>query len=157
MSGLDTLPWKDYLTTAAAVLGAALGIMNTWNAINQRRVRLRVRPLHTVAVPTGAEGFAIEVTNLSAFAVTIEEVGFALHWRGVKSPRAVVAYPELFDGKPWPRRLESREAVTVRFPLRDMEEHRGRKLGKAYASTACGISRYGDSPALDGLRKRLLS
>ena len=41
--GLTNLPWKDFVTLGAAVLGAALGIMNTWSSVNQRRVRLAVR------------------------------------------------------------------------------------------------------------------
>jgi len=81
---LDVLPWKDYLTIAAALLGAVLGVMNTWNAIDQRRVRLRVRPSHAITVPDGALKFCVEVLNLSAFAVTITEVGFSLGGNGVR-------------------------------------------------------------------------
>jgi hypothetical protein len=28
MSGLEAIPWKDYITTAAAFVGAILGIIN---------------------------------------------------------------------------------------------------------------------------------
>jgi hypothetical protein len=106
--------------------------------------------------PDGVRGFGIEVINPSAFAVTITEVGFTFHQRRVnKSPRYVIAYPQLPDRKPWPRRLEAREAVSIYFDLNDLEQHRGQKLGKAYATTICGESRYGDSPALNQLREEL--
>jgi hypothetical protein len=53
--------------------------------------------------------------------------------------------PFVVDNKPWPRRLEPRESVTVyflgnyKFP---------RNLGRAYATTDCDVQRFGDSPAL---------
>jgi hypothetical protein len=67
----ETLAWKDYITMGAAALGAGLGLMNTWNAMSQRRVRLRVRPAYATVVPAGAIAFCIEVINLSTFPVTI--------------------------------------------------------------------------------------
>lgn len=156
MSGIEALPWRDYLTFAAAIIGAVLGIMNTWNSLNQRRVRLRVTPKHTISVPDGQRGFAIEVINLSAFAVTVDEVGFEIGGRNVtKNPRAVIAYPDLPDGKPWPRRLEPREDVSVHLNVAHMAVHRGKKIGRAYATTACDETRYGNSPALGQLRKEL--
>lgn len=156
MTGLEGLPWKDYLTMTAAMVGAVLGVMNMWNTINQRRVRLRVSPMNTLSMPDGRRGFGIEVVNLSAFAVTVNEVGFEIGGRNVtNSPRAVVAYPELRDGKPWPRRLEPREEVSVHLNIQDMETHRGKKLGGAYATTACDVTRYGNNPALDKLRDEL--
>ena len=130
--------------------------MNMLHTIDQRRVRLRIRPLTTVSMPEGKRGFAIEVTNLSSFPVTVDEVGFEIDRRNIaKNPRASVAYPELYDGKPWPRRLEPRENVSVHLRLQDMEIHRGRKIGRAYAKTACDEVGYGGSPALTQLRNDL--
>ena len=101
MSSFEVLPWRDYLTFAAAMIGAVLGVMNMWNTIDQRRVRLRITPKHVLSV--NGRSFAIEVINLSAFPVTIDEVGFEIDGRGVaKRSRAVVLHPELPDGKPWP-------------------------------------------------------
>ena len=45
---LEALPWKDMTTIALAALGAGLGVMNTWNALSQRRVRLVVRPTYAI-------------------------------------------------------------------------------------------------------------
>jgi hypothetical protein len=70
---------KDVVTISIALVGAVLGVMNTWNAMDQRRVRLRVYP--KVAVPMingefGATMGCIEVINLSAFPVSITTRAF---------------------------------------------------------------------------------
>jgi hypothetical protein len=122
--------------------------MNTWNNISQKRVRLRVRPSHAFSVPDGALKFCIEVLNLSAFAVTIVEVGFSLAGRGVgKGKRLAVTAPELPDGKPWPRRLEARESVSVYCSIKPLAQN-AKNLRTAYARTACGERVHGDSPSL---------
>lgn len=147
---LNALPRKDYLTIGAAVLGAGLGIMNTWNTMSARRVRLKVLPAHAV-VPSGDLLFSIEVINLSTFPVTVKEVGFAL----TGDPgRGAVTYPILPDGEPWPRRLEAREAVTVLCnPLASFPT--GTRIGKAYARLTSGEERRGSSPALRQLQAAL--
>ena len=141
---------QSSVTTGVALLGAALGVMNTWNTISQRRARLRVRPAFAVSVPHGHPGFSIEVLNLSSFAITISEVGFML--RNGRGKRFTITQPQIFDGKPWPRRLEAREAVSVYFAVEPMIK-RSKSLGKAYARTACGEHIKGDSPALNQIRK----
>jgi hypothetical protein len=148
------IPWKDVFTISAAAVGAVLGIMNTWNSMSLRRVRLRVSPAHAIAPHFDGDMFVIEVTNLSAFPVTISEVGFSR--RADKGRRAAVAMPMVTDGKAWPRRLEAREAVTLLVPVDNLYGERA-AFGRAYAHTACGEFRYGTSPALkqlsDAVRK----
>jgi hypothetical protein len=156
----EATSWKELTTIAAALLGAVLGIMNTWNALAQRRVRLRVRPANVRHVGGGiitmsakseiGAMFCIEVTNLSAFPVTIDEVGMTMG-RTTRMIRAAVPIPKIFDGKPWPRRLEPRESVSLYADI-DSFEMRGPQIRRAYASTACGCVRYGNSPALRQLR-----
>ncbi len=151
MSELSALPWKDYITLGAALLGAGLGIMNTWHAISARRVRLRVRPSFAIG-PAGQQMFSIEVVNLSSFPLTISEVGFSLDWRDIdRGSRAAVTMPIVIDRKPWPRRLEAREAVSLYFDPPDPGRG-GKMIGKAYAQTSCGEVCYGTSPALRQLR-----
>ncbi|WP_126173457.1 hypothetical protein [Altericroceibacterium xinjiangense] len=142
------MTWPAAITLCIALLGAVLGIINTWNSVSQRRVKLRVSPAWAVGPFGGA--FGIEVTNLSAFALTISEVGF-LHNRPVSSTpaRIVVSDPVVTDGKPYPRRLEPREQVTVYFDPRTIPP--GKRLWRAYAKTACGELKHGGSPALDQL------
>lgn len=143
------------VTLAIAMLGAALGIINTWIAVSNRRVRLKVRPMWTVGAGPNA-GFSIEVTNLSTFPLTITEVGF-LYGRGksLAPARMVITQPMVVDGKGWPRRLEAREEVSVYFDLGSIPT--GEPFRRAYTKTACGEVATGDSPALKQLRDMVAS
>ena len=154
-SAPTVLTWKDAITLSVAVLGAALGIMNTWNTISQRRVRLRVRPSLAFAVPNGGAAVSIEAVNLSTFPVTVEEVGFApAGARGKRPRRLVVMEPIFVDQKPWPRRLEPREAVTA-YVSPDYLAGAAEMLGKAYVRTSCGEIAFGVTPALRQIRREL--
>lgn len=141
--------WTNAVTFAIAVLGAVLGVINTWNQLSKNHVRLRVRPKQAQIVNQygmSAPRLCIEVTNLSSFAVTVDDVGLVNE--SIKNPRVAVLHPILLDNKPWPRRLESRESVTVHL---DDDVFCGGELARmthAYASTQCGETRYGTSPAL---------
>lgn len=70
------------LTFALAVLGAILGVVNTWHALDQRRVRVKVSPSYALAVVDGGHTapamFMIQVANPSTFPVTVSEIGFQL-------------------------------------------------------------------------------
>jgi hypothetical protein len=133
------------LTLSLAVLGAVLGIINTWHGLDKSRLKLKVTPKH--AIPVGGTDprikFCIEVTNLSAFAVTIEDVG--IFYSGTKKRGSIVT-PFLADGGSWPRRLEPRSSVTVYSQQPTSEP--GHKITKAYATTQCGYTRTGTTPAL---------
>jgi len=137
---------SQIVTLCIAVLGAALGVVNTWQVLDKSRVKLRVRPAQAIPVGpvSGAVRFCIEVTNVSNFAVTIREVGYL--YRG-SDERAAYMPPILIDGGDWPRRLEPRSTVTAfgQTPDSRLREHR---LKCAYARTACGVTRTGVSPAL---------
>jgi P pilus assembly chaperone PapD len=119
------------ITLAIAVLGAVLGIINTWHNLDKMRVKLVVRPKH--AIPLGAANpkltFCIEVTNLSSFAVTIAEVG--VHYYGT-SARGAIIHPV--------------SSVTIygQNPATD-SAHR---IRCAYATTECGATKRATSPAL---------
>lgn len=139
------------MTLGIALVGAVLGVLNTWRNFDRDRPKLRVTPVH--AIPVGgyggvhpAIGFGIEVINLSPFPVTVREVGF-LH-SGL-SDRAVVVQPVTTDNKGTPRRLEPREAVSFFMELPG--RRKGRPLRCAYASTACGLTFTGTSGALKQL------
>ena len=146
--------WQSWITFAVAVLGAVLGIINTWQGLRRDNVRLRVRPLSVVALANGAEGFGIEVVNLSTFAVTIEEVGFTLDGRSAaKGDRAPILRPFFLDHGSWPRRLEPRQAVTAYFDVSGISTIR-KRIHRAYAKTACREYAYGVTPALQALREQ---
>ncbi len=138
------------MTLAIALLGAVLGVINTWHAIDKSRVKLRVRPKQ--AIPVGAADpdltFCIEITNLSAFAVTVYETG--VFYKGTDR-RGAYVQPILIDGKGWPRRLEPRSSVTVYGqPPSTMPGH---PLKCSYATTECGVTSTGTSPAFKQLAK----
>jgi len=136
------------VTFGIALLGAVLGVLNTWRNFDRDRVKLIIKPAHSILVG-GAEhlwpgiDFCIEVVNLSAFPVTVQEIGFE---NRDMNKRAVVVRSLTVDGGSLPRRLETREAVSLYFRKPGADE---RHLVKhAYAKTACGSKFTGTSPAL---------
>jgi hypothetical protein len=66
------------VSLAVGSVGAVLGVINTWNALERQRVKLVVRPAQSMLVPSGQPILTVEVTNLSAFPITIAEIGFRL-------------------------------------------------------------------------------
>lgn len=133
------------ITLSIAVLGSVLGIINTWYALDRSRVKLKVLPAH--AIPVGGVDprltFCVEVTNLSAFAVTVYDVGVL--YQGTDK-RGSLFQPLTIDGGTWPRRLEPRSSVTV-YGQRP-ESSPGQRIKCAYAKTQCGFTKTGSSPAL---------
>jgi hypothetical protein len=153
-------------TLLTAMIGAVLGIINTWSQFRKDRVKLRVVPKVVYLVnqmggvliadrpdPGMLEAMhgkpsrlCVEITNLSAFPVTIHEVGF-----GRKGAlRAVIFHPDLLpQDRRWPPRLEPRESVTAfagtwSAPL--MLDPNVVKHAVAFAATDCGTVAYGSSP-----------
>jgi hypothetical protein len=150
------LDLKDIITLSVGSLGALLGIINTKVLLNTRRVRLKVIPSSVIVGPRAAwssvnevmngGALAIEVVNLSAFPVTVTEVGLKLPG----GHRALICQPPTADSKPMPRRLEPRESFTAyKLDLSDLRK----KIGRAYATTACNETRFGTSKALRALGK----
>ncbi len=153
------------VTFGIALLGAVLGIINTWKAYDRDKPKLRVRPRFAVMTDdqsfisdsrSGAVshykqhnpliarfGFCVEVINRSTFALIIDEVGFQ---RAKEKKRDAVSLPVIRDGKPFPRRLEPRESACFYMELpRPLE---GKRLKYAYARTACGLTFKATSLAL---------
>ena len=151
---------------AIALLGAVLGVMNTWREMMKDRVKIKIIPKigcfmrggflaaesNLERMPKGIPYIlCIEVINMSSFAVTISEVGF-----GQKELRHVLTEARTISKKPFPTRLEPREAVTVfQSGCWDLEPNIMRRA-VAYARTVCNIVRYGSSPAFKTFVKHLL-
>jgi hypothetical protein len=133
------------ITLSIAVLGAVLGIINTWHSLDRSRVKLKVRPAH--AIPVGGVDprltFSLEITNLSGFPVTVEEAG--VFYKGTKK-RGAFIQPLVGDGGPWPRRLDSRSSVTLYTETPDSTPDL--RIRCAYVKTQCGVTKTGNSPAL---------
>lgn len=149
---VTTFSLAQAITLSVAVLGAVLGIINTWQNFDRSRLKLKVVPKH--AIPIGGFDkrltFCVEVTNLSAFPVTICDVG--VFYRGTDR-RGCIIQPVLMDGGAWPRRLESRSSVTVYSGKPTSVP--GQRLRCAYAKTECGHTRTGSSPALKQIASEL--
>ncbi len=173
------------VTELLAVLGALLGVVGLWYNRQEFVVVVRVIPksyrvlqgkyIHLSAdksIP-GA-GWAVEIINLSRFAVTVDDVGFspepARGWLGtalvhlVNRVRGVHGFamarysilrPNATDNGPWPRRLESRESVVVyfdRIPIPGMDWSIVRS---AFVCTSCGYIAFGLSRAMTGMMSEI--
>ncbi len=141
---LSQLPWKDIITIAAASVGAVLGIMNTWNTINQRKVRVRVAPAFLFSTEQQPLGFSIDAVNLSAFPIRVAEYGFDIGG----GRRIPIMQPKFPDGQNLPFKLEPREAAAVWISPLNFRFPPGSRLERAYVRTACGAIFFGTSPAL---------
>lgn len=146
---------------AVAGAGLALSVLNTIHTLFRSRVRLKVLPKSAVNVAIGAfkrslteyppgATFCIEVINLSAFPVSIDEVGFS---RVRTRARAAVPQPILHDKGGWPRRLEPHESVSAYVNIAELPLD----ISKAYATSQSGATRRGNSGALSALKKALKS
>jgi hypothetical protein len=143
---------KDVITVSIAMIGAVLGIINTWFALDQRRIRLRVVPKSAHPVIGGKMGNpmgCIEVVNLSAFPVSISEIGFTIDGDPRKHRRLAILQPITSDNRPLARTLEPRHGVTGYFDIGDLTPD----IQKAYVRTECGEVAYGSSPALKQIRQ----
>lgn len=154
------------ITLAIAVLGAVLGIINTWQAITRDRIRLRVIPkiyfeygdtvLIGEIIPAPESrlsrlirdsmgrkiDFCFEIVNVGLIPVVVSEVGFLM--RNTKE-RCFITRPRISDGGSWPRRLEARQAITILVPHSDEARLIYSDLKCAYAATACGLTFKGTS------------
>ena len=144
------------------IFGMILGIINTWHQISKNRVRLKVIPKiafdidanNTLTVDRHNKSVSdrvskgvpfrlcVEVTNLSAFPLTISDVGFG----NIKKLRQYIFQPELTPGKTWPARLDSRESVVAYAKIGMRLDPKVMNKALAYAKTDCGVTCYGTSP-----------
>lgn len=129
------IDWMKWITFSLAVLGSALGVMNTWRAIDRDKVKLRVRFTNGV---TNVSGFTqnvcgIEITNLSAFPVTVTEIGI----HPANSTHKSIFLPPFMGGVSLPSRLEAREQMTAFIPAENVNTNL--KYKDVYAKMACGV------------------
>lgn len=133
------------------LLGAVLGIINTWNYIRRNKIRLKIIPIHVILPGSTNIDFGIEVVNLSEFAVTITDVGFVLK----NKDKATLAPVESLDHpKKLPIRLEPRTSYKKCFS-KSVIDTGGIKIKSSYANTECGETITGTSGALEQLSKEV--
>lgn len=151
---------------ATGILGTVLGGITTWDMLRKNTVRLRIVPklTHVIdnsialnatrsneltqqLIEAGAPlRLSVEVVNLSAFAVTVSEIGFGQ----ADEQRYILTEAELSPpGKTWPIRLEPREAVTAYGGVGVGIDPCAIKKPVAFALTDCGFVAYGTSPIFE--------
>lgn len=162
----------DYVTVGAALLGAALGIVNTIWALWRDRVRLKVVPLWlsnvlteggavvgTVSTeypdgferrPDGALG--LRVINSGLIEVTVDGVGLTPSgwWHRMRRSTLIrrTMSHDAFGAVQLPRRLAPRESVTLWASPGGHMEGALRGAKRVYASTACGLDIFATSALL---------
>lgn len=132
------------ITLAVALVGAVLGVMNTWRNLNQDRLRLIVKPTQAY-FDNGSHRLSIDVINLSTFPVTLTHYGFFM--RGTN--RHIQFIPEFARGETLPIRLEPRTSVTAFLRHGAAEVDGFAFVRSAYVLTACGNTVEATSNALD--------
>lgn len=150
---------------AFGAIGTALGIFNTWKAIQRDKVRLKIIPkifksahggsLVSVNVPDNIaerwDGYCFEIVNIGHLPVTIDEIGLLPTDSGMR----FIFRPDFGDGKQLPRRLEPRESVIgyARFehPSSVIFTNGLPNIKCAFATTSCGVTVRGTSPVIDWL------
>lgn len=124
------------VTTALAVLGAALGVMNAWR--NWVHDRVNVQVLFGIAEWTdGTPGMSITVRNLSRFAVTID--GVSLCFVGGQHLPINMLRQTLVQPNALPVRLESRTSLTAFIPVAAVHPEQMNLFTHIKVSTACGF------------------
>lgn len=143
---MDIVQWATF---GIAVLGAVLGILNTWQNLRRDSVRLEVQPAHAIAVGMNPEPrFCITVVNAGSRAVTLNDVGFRM--KGTEGRASLAMHGVASDGTSLPRKLEPLSSVTFfcfAYPA-------GSVVKDAYASTLCGRTFTGSSEALRQVAKQ---
>jgi len=174
---LQHVTTTESITFGIALLGAALGILNTWRSFDRDRIKLRVTPkfympvgskniVSSATLPSSKSSLyernpnlheqiselCIEVINLSTFPVTISEVGFRC--RGTHDKFLLHDYFVLDGGSKLPRRLEPHTSVTLYAPRSEAGKTIYPDLRCAYALSDSGVSFKGTSQALKTIAKR---
>jgi hypothetical protein len=135
---------KDQLTFGVAVIGATLGVLNTWRGILKDRSKIRVTP-QAWFTDDGESGLCIEAINLSAFDLTITQVGLAV------GRKKRLAFPFYSIGDKTPILVKPRARACFYVKPGCMHNLDLRNVKGAVVITACGQLFRGDSRALKSL------
>lgn len=133
----------DYVTPGVAVLGAGLGILNTWRSWSQDRVRLRVGVSYGAGLVGGGRALLVNAVNLSSFELTVTHVGFHLLGR---QRHCQIFRPLLTNSENLPVCLKPRTALTAVVHLGAGDEVPWDQVECAYVLTACGVESCGGRP-----------
>jgi hypothetical protein len=147
--------WPEIVTLAIAVLGAALGIINTCHAMWRDRVRLRVYCGTWIFIPNygeTSEGPQVTIVNLSGYTVFIDQITFVTLEKDVRAH-----FEALPNQEKLPFSMEPRASRTIKFVAGE-EDRRIAKPLCCRVVTSCEKvlhatrSAPGDSPMTKRLR-----
>jgi len=142
---------KETVTLATAItgvafglLGAVLGVLNTWRSFDRDRVRVRVVPLGYIQ-EGGVSGVCIEIVNLGFVPITVSQVGFTISG----SDKQIIPLDLFYGhGERLPHRLEARTAFTAYLRAGAEKHPRFATVKSAFVTTACGRRFTGRSKSL---------
>ncbi len=138
----------EAVTLSIAVLGAALGVMNTLLSIDRRRVKISLTPKQSIAVGgynASDSQLCFDIVNYSDFPITVSEIG-VLHW-WTSSRGYIQQYSAL------PKKLDRRESYSIYVEKNVLDPLNGFKAKCVYLKTDCGVMVKGSSPALKQMIK----
>lgn len=135
---------KDIITLVIAIIGAGLGVFNTWASHRDRGERIKVVPKWALA--PGFSGLSFNVINLGTGPVTIHEVGILIGRSRNELPhRLSIPNHKIADGPHFPVKIERGGSINITIEATDIPK---KDYRKAYAMTALGKIFRGSSPAL---------
>ncbi len=144
----------ESITLSIAVLGALLGIINTWISVNRDKPKIKVIPQWAFIMPAGYQGISIEAMNIGIVPVTVCEVGLFLI---SKNQKLIDPRMNSLDGRDLPVRPESRSSISLLLSSEVLKDANFERVSHAYARTQCGITVRGKSITLKqivrGIRK----
>ena len=141
---------------AVGLLGAVLGILNTYRNLKRDQVRLKISLAEFESSPTllinDGTVIVIEVLNLSEFPVTVKDIGLGTK-NGERVPRQALWQGPLQDQGVFlpPYRLEPRSSIIIEFNSLDED---WREVTHAFARTRCGTTATGKGQYLRSLKRR---
>jgi len=145
------------VTLIIAIIGAGLGIINTWRSYSKDRVKIRVEARGSILADAYGQlqhRLCVEVVNLSFMPVTISQISFTLH--GDKK-NVFSFFPEFYDGKGGlPRTLEARNSFTAFVPVTVHRDEIVDRLDAPFIKTACGKRFKGGGMAIHSAMKDAL-
>lgn len=142
------------ITLGIALLGAVLGVLNTWRDFERDRLCVSVSPRKAFA--SGQEPrICFEIVNRGYLPVTISMIGLRL--RRPRHQEFFYFPTRTLDGESLPQRMEPRTSITLFMQVGADRDPLMREAQDAFVTTACGRTFRGNSQTLRAHIKMLRS
>ncbi|QPJ61713.1 MAG: hypothetical protein G3M70_07360 [Candidatus Nitronauta litoralis] len=146
------------LALGIAIIGAGLGILNTWKVYDRDRIKIKVLPMSILIVNPGhideRPRLGIKIINVGLVSATITSVGLKMK----DGANMVFMEPQITNGKRLPLTLEPRSSITVSTDQDpELKDFRYKNVISAFAQTECENTFTGKSKALKQVISRAKS